>query len=343
MYFASTTGARVLVEASKADFDATVAWLVGHPGRLGREDLIGLAEVVTAKLNADPAGFLSAHAANGSLNVLLPSISSALLNGSAGERTEVWDWLKTQPQNNDLNSIRGQVLNAAAWQDPMLALKLANDVPATPDGDHQIADLARSLFNGGSMLNRFDQLLSAAPARMRTPLVESAFNLLRADDFSDPYTWVSRLPLLPDEQREHGIETLARAWGHQAPQDAIAWVRSLPPGNTQLAAVAATVSGWAANDVHGATDWVGSIAPGIERDLSAEALVRAVAQQYPRQAWDWATGIQDTVTRQETTSFAAQMIAARDPATARQWIDSSPLSPDEKLQLQAALPKSGTK
>jgi hypothetical protein len=37
------------------------------------------------------------------------------------------------------------------------------------------------------------------------------------------------------------------------------------------------------------------------------------------------------------------MMTARDPATARQWIDSAPLSPDEKLQLQAALPKAGAK
>ncbi len=343
MYFASTTGARVLAEASKADFDGTVAWLVGHPGKLGGEDLIGLAEVVTRKLNADPYGFLGAQAANGSLNVLLPAIGSALLNGSAGERNEVWEWLKTQPQSDEVKALSGQVLNSAAWQDPMHAMKLADDLPATPDGDHQVEELARGLFNGGQMLNRFDQLLSGAPTRLKTPLVENAFNLLRGDDLSDPHLWVSRLSLLPDNERAHGTETLARAWAEQSPPDAIGWVNSLPPGDVQNGAAAASVSGWAAKDVHGAADWVASVPPGAERDQSSEALVKAAAQQYPREAWDWATSISDPATRQRAASFVAQMTAARDPAMARQWIDSAPFSAEEKLQLQAALPKTGGK
>lgn len=343
MYFASTTGARVLAEASKTDFDGTVAWVVSHPGKLGREDLIGLAEGVTAKLNADAPGFLTGQAMNGSLSVLLPAISSALLNGSAGERTEIWDWLKVQPETEDIKSLRQQVLNSAAWQEPMVAMTLASDLPATPNGDSEVEQLTRSLFNGGQMLNRFDQLLSAAPARLKTPLIENAFNLLRGDDISDPHLWVGRLSLLPDNQRAHGTEMLAQAWAQQSPPDAIVWVNSLPQGDVQNAAAGAIVSGWAAKDVHGAADWVASLGPGVERDRSADALVRAAAQQYPREAWDWAVSIQDPATRERAASFAAQMMGARDPATARQWIDSAPLSADEKLQLQAALAKTGAK
>jgi len=342
MYFADTTGARVLVEASKADFDGTVAWLVSHPGKLGREELVGLAEVVTGKLNADATGFLTAQAASGSLNVLLPGISSALLNGSAGERTEVWDWLKAQPESEEIKSLRQEVLNSAAWQDPMLAMKLMNDLPATPNGDSQVEALARSLFNGGQRLNQFDQLFSAAPARLRTPLVENAFNLLRGDDLSEPHLWVNRLSLLPDNQREHGTQMLAKAWAEQSPPDAIGWINSLSQ-DVQNNAAGAIVSGWAAKDVHGAADWVTSLAPGAERDGAADALVRAAVQQYPREAWDWAVSIQDQATRERAASFAAQIMAVRDPAMARQWIESAPLSAGEKLQLQAALPKAGGK
>src|ERR1051326_2007951 len=341
MYFASTTGARVLAEASKADFDGSVAWLVSHPGKLGREDLIGLAEVVTGKLNADAPGFLGAQAANGSLKVLLPAIDSALLNGSAGERSEVWDWRKTQTESEEIKSLRQQVLNSAAWQDPLLAMKLVNDLPTTATGDSQIEEVARSLFNGGQNLNRFDQLLSTAPTRLRTPLIENAFNLLRGDDLSDPQLWVERLPLLPDSQRAHGTEMIAKAWAEQSPPDAIGWVNSLSQGDNQNGAAAAVVSGWAAKDVHGAADWVASISPGAERDGAADALVRAAAQQYPREAWDWAVSINDPITRQRAASFVAQLTAARDPAMVRQWIDSAPFSADEKSQLQAALPKPG--
>jgi len=343
MYFASTTGARVLAEAGKADFDGTVAWLVSHPGKLGREDLIGLAEAVTGRLNADAIGFLNSQTMKGSLDVLLPAISSALLNGSAGERTEVWDWLKTQPETAEANSLRSQVLNSAAWQDPTLAMKMTDELPANPNGDNQVEELARGLLNGGQRLNQFDQLLSAAPTRLKTPLIENAFNVLRGDNLSEPRSWVSRLSLLPDNDRTHGTETLAQAWAQQSPPDAIEWVNTLPQGDVQNSAAAAIVSGWATKDVHGAADWVASIAPGVQRDRSVEALVKAAVQQYPREAWDWAVSIQDQATRERAATFAAQMMATRDPATARQWIESAPFSPDEKSQLQAVLSKPGAK
>ena len=44
MHYASTTGARVLREASKADFEATVAWLRANSGKVGYEDLIGMSQ-----------------------------------------------------------------------------------------------------------------------------------------------------------------------------------------------------------------------------------------------------------------------------------------------------------
>lgn len=108
-YFASTTGARVLKEAAIVDFDATVGWLAAHPGRLGREDMMGLAKAVAEKLNADPPGFLTRYAASGSLAAILPAITNALHNESSGQRTAVWDWLKTQPENETTRELKRQV------------------------------------------------------------------------------------------------------------------------------------------------------------------------------------------------------------------------------------------
>src|SRR5439155_20098060 len=98
-HFGTTTGARVLAEAAKADFDATVGWVATHPGLLGREDVEGLAQAATERLNADPAGFLTVRVADGSLLGILPALGSALLNDGAGQRAAVWEWLKNQPDN----------------------------------------------------------------------------------------------------------------------------------------------------------------------------------------------------------------------------------------------------
>ena len=170
-HFGTTTGARVLAQAANADFDVTVSWVAAHPGLLGRNDLGGLAHAVTERLNADPAGFLTARAADGSLLGILPALDSALLNNGGGQRAAVWDWLKTQPETEATKGLKEDVLSSAAFQEPGLALQLVADLPHTAEGDKQVLELARCLFNGGHALGRFDSLYQQTPERLRLPLV----------------------------------------------------------------------------------------------------------------------------------------------------------------------------
>jgi RNA polymerase sigma factor (sigma-70 family) len=342
-YFASTTGARVLQEAANADFDATVAWLAAHPARFGREDLSGLAHPVAERLNADPAGFLSTHASDGSLTGLLPGLDSALLNASSGQRAAVWDWLKTQPETDATKELKQTVLNSAAWQDPELALKLVADLPHTPTGDAQVQELARCLFNGGQYLNRFAALLPEVPDRLRQPLIEQAFACLSADNLGDPQQWIGRLGLLPDASRPAALASVARAWAQQNPEEASTWAATLPQGDDLTRAACAIVSSWAAKDPQRASAWVASIPAGGERDAAAGAWITATAQQFPRQAWDLALSIGDERARNAAAGWAASAMAARDPATARQWIESGPFAPEMKAQLQASLLKGQSK
>jgi hypothetical protein len=265
-YFASTTGARVLREAAKADFDATMAWVAIHPGRLGREDMMGLEGAVTERVNADAVGFLTSRAADGSLLAIRPAIDSALLNDASGQRAAVWDWLTTQPDCDGTKSLKEDVLRLAGDQDPALALRLAADLPRTPEGDSQVQSLANGLFNGGDKLYRFDNLLAQAAERLRQPLISAAFNLLCADNLDDPQRWITRLSLLSEASRARGTESIARAWAGQTPEEAAGWVASLAPGESRNGALAAIATTWAAKDAYGAAEWVASMAPGTERD-----------------------------------------------------------------------------
>jgi RNA polymerase sigma factor (sigma-70 family) len=333
-YFATTTGARVLAETAKTDFDGTVAWLASKPGRLGREDLEGLAKPVTDRLNADAAAFLTKHADDGSLAALLPAIGSAILNSAAGQRQAVWEWLQQQPDNEVTLDLKQQVLNSAGYQDPALAMRLVDDLPRTPQGDLQLESLASSLLNGGSMLHRFDKLLEQAPERLRAPLIAKAFDFLQAQSLDNPHQWVANLSLLPEASRAKGVEAIARAWGQQSPEEAYAWVASLDAGEARNRAVTAVAANWAAKDAHGAADWVASLPPGPDRDRSAGALVFAVAEKFPREAWDWALSIGDELERTRAAAEAVRKMIPRDPSMARHWIDTGPFSPDLKAKLQ---------
>ena len=250
---------------------------------------------MTERLNADPAGFLTARVADGSLAGVLPALESALLNNGSGQRAAVWDWLKNQPESEATKALKKEVLSSSAFQEPPLALRLVVDLPNTPDGNKQVDEVARCLFNGGYALGRFDLLYEQAPARLRQPLVEAAFNQsLNGSSLDDPQKWIARLSLLPEASRPKAIDSLARAWGQQTPEEALGWAATLPPGDTQNGAMAALTSGWAAKDAPAATEWVASLPAGTERDRSAEAFATAAAQTFPREAWDWALSIGDS-------------------------------------------------
>jgi len=341
-HFGTTTGARVLAEAANADFDLTAGWVAGHPGLLGRDDLEGLAHAVADRLNADPAGFLAARTADGSLLGILPALGSALLNNGAGQRAAVWDWLRTQPESEATRGLKEEVLSSAAFQEPGLALQLVTDLPHNAEGDKQVSELARCLFNGGHALDRFDSLYEQASERLRPALVDAAFNrCLGGSSLGDPQKWIARLSLLPEDSRPKATESLARAWAQQTPEEAVNWAASLPPGDTQNAAMAAIASAWAAKDAHGAAGWVASLPAGAQRDRSAESFASALAGTFPREAWNWATSIGDSAGRLRAATETIKTMAARDPATARQWIEAGPFSLEAKLELQSAVEKAG--
>jgi hypothetical protein len=342
-HFADTTGARVLRAAAETDFDGTVAWLVDHPGRFGREDLLGLAHPVTDRLNADAAGFLSACAASGSLPVLVRAIESALLNQSGGQREAVWEWLKTQPVNEATKILREEVLSSSAYQDPELALRLVADLPRTKEGDKELQWLAERLFNGGSALHRFDKLYPEAPERLQQPLAEAAFNFLDGLNFNmnDPQQWITRLALLSESSRAKGIESIARAWTKQSPEEAIAWMTTLPQGELREGAMAAIASRWVEKDAHGAAEWVATLQPGAGRDRSVESLALAMAERYPREAWEWALNINDPAGRNRAATQAVKMMATRDLATAQQWIETGPFSAYDRAKLRSDIQHPG--
>lgn len=337
-HFATTTGARVLSEAAKADFDATVSYLVSHPGRFGHDDLAGLVDTVTARLNEDAAGFLSRYNGDGSLSALMPVIGNALLNRASGERSTIWEWVKTQPETEVTRGLRREVLGTAAWQDPELAMRLMTDLPRTTEGDAEVKELARRLINGGHKLHRFDQLFPQAPERLRQPLLETAFDHLGPENLDDPQQWLARLSLLPEASRPKGLESIAGAWAQQNPEEAIQWANSLSSTDNRGGAVAGIASVWARKDPHAAGSWIASLPPGTERDRGASSFVFAVAPTYPREAWDWALSITDEAERSRAAAHAAKIMAARDPATARQWIASGPFSADLRTKLQSGLP-----
>ncbi len=258
-YGESTTGARVLRAASDADFETTVSWLAANPGRVSHEDLRGLSNAVTERLNSDPASFLSMLSDRGALGSLLPAVESALLNRSSGLREVVWDWVTQQAPSDNVRALRTGVLDSAAWQNPDLALRLVKDLPADAGGDAEVDEVARALMNGGQEMQRFEKLYANAPDRLRVPLVRSAFRELSGENLESPQTWLGRAALLPEGDRGGALGQVARAWAQQSPEDAASWAETLPTGDSRAQSLEKVAAAWKNRDASAALDWVNSL------------------------------------------------------------------------------------
>ncbi len=340
-YFADSTGARVLKEAAKQNYDATVTWLKDHPADTGREDLMGMANAVTDRINADVAAFLNHHLTDGSLEVLMPAIASAMLNDAGGQCPAIWDWLKAQPETDTIKKLRQEIINSAGYRDPTFALKLVADFPKTAEGDTFVQQVASSLLNNGSMLSRFDSLMEQAPERLRQPLLMAAFNSLGGENVVNPQKWLERVTQAPEEQRVALSARVAAAWTGQVPEDAAAWVVALPAGETRAAALTSVANVWSNKDPYGASEWITSLPAGSEKDSAASSLVRAIAKDSPADAWQWALAITDPATRDSNLILTLEAVQKHDPAAARQWMEASPLPSETKDRLRATLDAAG--
>jgi RNA polymerase sigma factor (sigma-70 family) len=342
-YFATTTGARILSAAAEADFDATVAWLAEHPGRMSQEDMMGIRGPVSEKLNSDPTGFLTQQSNNGTLSAVLEPIGQELLGNAAGLRETIWDWLKTQPDSEDVKTLRRSVMLSAAWQDVGLALKFAQDLPDTPEGNENLNRLATDIFSGGSFPGNFEEIYAKAPDRMRPLLAESAFQGLNDFTLVDPQVWLNRLSYLPKDQQASAARKVVAAWAGQSPEEAAAWVRALSEGDQREAALASLTDAWLGKDEQNLVAWIDSLPPGLDRDITAEQMAYKLADSRPNDAWQWALSIQDPLHKTRAAYFSLQRIGARNPVLAKQWLDQISISTQDKARLQSILERLSSK
>jgi RNA polymerase sigma factor (sigma-70 family) len=336
-HFASTTGARVLLKAVNTDYDATVAWLAAHPAQLGEDDLLGMAEAVTERLNADPIAFLKRHLDDGSASAIMPAIGNALLNKAGGQREAIWEWLKGQPDSAAVAQLRREVISTAGYQDPESALKLAGEMPNTPEGDQFVRTIASNLLNNSNWLQDFDRLMAEAPERLREPLVESAFVQLRGDNLGDPQVWLSRVNQGREEKRAEMTGRIASAWAQQSPEEAVAWVSTLPDGGERFSAVTQVARTWISKEPYGASEWIATLPAGADKDNASSFLIHAIAADSPGEAWQWVLAITDPVRRATAASYTLNVLQRSDPDAARQWLESASFTPREKEKVRTVL------
>ena len=328
----SDTGAAVLREAAKKDWDATIAWLRDHPGKVGRNSLGGLQEETTHRLRVDTAGTMRLLA-TGALPGLDRLFGNALVNDGYAQRDVIWTWLEGQPPGDQTTGLRASLLNAIGRKEPEVALGILDQIADTPENEKVFAQGVSSIVNFGSM-DQFGELLAKASPKLRPRLIEQA-TIWSADTVgADPALWIERLNEIPAKRRDSAISNLAEAWAATDPEAAVRWTSSLPKGKARDGAFGTIAATWAENDPHEAARWVDTLAPGADRDNASENIVDALVKSDPSAAWAWAASIQSPQQRADAMRVAYEGLIKKDPALAEETLASSGLPEAEITALR---------
>ena len=326
-YFASDVGAQVLREAATKDWDATVTWLREHPGKLGSSSLNGMMGVLGHRLNVDPAGTLRSLAQSG-LPGLTQVLSNSLLNEGYAQHDAIAQWLEQQPANDFTRGVRSALLNALSYKEPEAAMAWLEKLPDTEENRQFFQQGAMGLLNGGSQMDRFEDLLGKVSPKLRPYLLESGFSFGVGNGHADPVKWLPRLNELPAEQRPHAVSALAGGWAGSDPQAAIAWASALTDSAQREQALGSAVMTWATADIYESSQWVNALPPGKTRDVAAQNVARSLTNSSPEAAWTWALSIQRQENRMNALQLAYMGLRQKDPAIAQQLLQDAKLPAD---------------
>lgn len=334
-YFASDTGARVLREAARKDWDATVKWLSENPGKLGMSSFQGLQDALSDRLVKD-TGATMRELEKWQMPALSQVLANSVLNQGYAARDAIWAWLDGRPSNAFTQGVRGSLLNAIAWKEPAMALEFLEKLRTGPEDTMLLQQGTRSLLNGGQQFHRVEELLEKASPHLRPFLLQAAFEVGSGELGSNPERWVKRLDELPEGARPNALGGLARGWASADPEAAKDWALGLSNPTERNSAINSVAHAWAAADLHGAAAWVNTLDKGATRDGATQSLVYAVSQSQPHAAWPWALSIEAKAMRLSALQFAYQAMRQKDPGSAEQMLQSPELAPEEISELKKA-------
>jgi len=236
--------------------DTTVAWLAD----IKADEIPAMLEFLQSATPAELAQDLSKRLirqwtgtapenAAAWLETLPPENQTALLDDVAitwanNNPTNAMNWAASLSDN----AARSQALTAVAGEavrsQPLMALQIALDLPASESRD--------DLIRRGAMQWASNDACSAA-------------------------AWVNQIPA--GDLRNQALSGVAIVWSASAPVDAANWaLNELPPGRLLDDTVISIIQRWAQQDMNGATAWVKQFPEGALRTTAMENLLAQTSQ-----------------------------------------------------------------
>ena len=267
--------------------------------------------------------------------------SSVLSTWAHRDPDAVWKWLETEHKDDGSDRSRMMALSA------VFAGFASSNLESALSRLGSLDDPSRAMALGGIAMS--------------------------AQDDTSRRRLLDRTASLPPEQRNQLRQGAIGQWAMSNPEEAVAWVRSLPAdeqkpvresaGQMMLMmkpALAAdfmlegaeekdkpqiydrVVMQWAGQDARAAGEWLTKQPQGPELDGARRTFATVVAQRDPSAAMDWARSVQDQDQRTQSVGQVYQMWRGKDPKAADAALGAAGLPPDKLKELREAQPAAST-
>lgn len=153
----------------------------------------------------------------------------------------------------------------------------------------------------------------------------------------DPVAAASYVSSLGDNASSRLKASLVSEWAENDPQAAAAWLGSLPEDDPAIPyATAGIIREWTRYDMAAPADWLNSLPASEDLDRAVASYTYRAAQEDPENAMTWAESIVSERLRGRMMENVAGNWRELDPAAFESYLETAPLSVEQKTTLQQA-------
>ncbi len=144
---------------------------------------------------------------------------------------------------------------------------------------------------------------------------------------SDPATAATLgTELEPGKARQDAIANIAKTWGRQSPEAAMAWVQTLQ-GKERSAALGEALSSWAENQPAKAATFLATLDPKEVTVEQMKAVVEPWTNKAPSEAASWLVNRPEGDAKNEAMNTVMWRWTTADPVAASTWLQTQPPGP----------------
>ncbi len=317
---------------SAAEMLARVDRLLAEPASPRRDER--LTRELSRLARVDPRLALERASGIGGVKLRNDALERVIYSWGRSNPAEAWEWVKNSPNDGTLPSDRVDLLFAGLSRgkpEAALAFLSAHADELGPHRDHAVAALDEIYSRGGH--DAMQSWIGTLPeGRMRDVAVNRFIDQWARYDPAAAKTWMENQNIPAANLGSARVE-LAESWARVRPQEAVAWVETLPEKERSRELYDAVFRRWIQYDRNGAAQWLADQPPSPTLDRPIERYTWQVMDLDPQNTMSWAETVTDKNRRFRLMTEVADRWGRRDPQGLANYVAGQNLPQEQRDRL----------